>query len=237
MIAFDHKLIFSDNLQSKVWHKSLLRFSITPPSDTIKLLGHNRRLTLFKTKNWVWTSYSWQPIWIVGSAAGNLPTILAWFTAHKKALVAALHTDVACGHRGNPAGSLRVIRTYATPVLAPLVLTKAKETMIELHHKEIITNVHIFFLVHLSVSHLLPCWKLARLCSIYVNCQILAWSPGLLTTFSTLMQPTSSPLAQLHQNYGSLIFRISGSNTVQYSSPIIASQTPSIQRKFQKVGQ
>ena len=91
--------------------------------------------------------------------------------------------------------------------------------------------------LYTSVSHLLPCWKLARLCSIYVNCQILAWSPGLLTTFSTLMQPTSSPLAQLHQNHGSLIFRISGSNTVQYSSPIIASQTPSIQRKFQKVGQ
>ena len=31
MIAFDHKLIFSDHLQGKVGHKSLLRFSITPP--------------------------------------------------------------------------------------------------------------------------------------------------------------------------------------------------------------
>ena len=31
MIAFDHKLIFSDNLHIKVGVKSLLRFSITPP--------------------------------------------------------------------------------------------------------------------------------------------------------------------------------------------------------------
>ena len=32
MIAFDHKFIFSDNLQSKVAAKYLLRFKITPPS-------------------------------------------------------------------------------------------------------------------------------------------------------------------------------------------------------------
>ena len=88
---------------------------------------------------------------IVRSTAGNLPTILARFTAHKKALGAVLHTGVARGHRGNPAASLRVVRTYGTPVLlsglAPLVLTKAEETMIELHHKETISNV----------QRLLPC--------------------------------------------------------------------------------
>ena len=78
----------------------------------------------------------------VRSTAGNLQTIKARFTAHKKVLGAVFHIGVAHGHRGNPHVSLRVIRTYGTQVLlsglTPLVLTKADETLIELYHKEII---------------------------------------------------------------------------------------------------
>ena len=43
MIAFDHKLIFSDNLQAKVAFKYLLRFIITPPSDKNKFCKKSER--------------------------------------------------------------------------------------------------------------------------------------------------------------------------------------------------
>ena len=39
MIAFDHKLIFSDHEHHKVGHKYLLRLSITPPREFIKLIN------------------------------------------------------------------------------------------------------------------------------------------------------------------------------------------------------
>ena len=42
-IAFDHKLIFSDNLQAKVAFKYLLRFIITPPSDKNKFCKKSER--------------------------------------------------------------------------------------------------------------------------------------------------------------------------------------------------
>ena len=51
------------------------------------------------------------------SSAGNSPTILARFTAHRNALRAVLHTGMARGHRGNPAASLHVDQVYGIPVL------------------------------------------------------------------------------------------------------------------------
>ena len=79
------------------------------------------------------------------SSLGNYLPIFTRITAHKKALGAVLHTGIARGHRGNPAASLHVVQLYGVPVLlsgvSTLVLTKADETLIEQHHKEIIRNI------------------------------------------------------------------------------------------------
>ena len=82
---------------------------------------------------------------MVRSVTGNLPGILERFKAHKKALGAVLHAGLARGHRGSPAASLNVLQIYGTPVLlsglAPLVLSKSEETLIDQHHKEIVSNI------------------------------------------------------------------------------------------------
>ena len=82
---------------------------------------------------------------MIRSITGNLPGILERFKAHKKALGAVLHAGLARGHRGSPAASLNVLQIYGTPVLlsglVPLVLSKSEETLIDQHHKEIISNV------------------------------------------------------------------------------------------------
>ena len=78
-------------------------------------------------------------------ATSNTVTIFTRFTAHKRALGAVLHAGLARGHRGNPAAGLRVEQLYGVPVLlsglAPLVLTKSEESLIEQHHKQIIMNI------------------------------------------------------------------------------------------------
>ena len=77
---------------------------------------------------------------MVRSTAGNNLTIMTRIIAHRKALAGVIHTGMARGHRGNPAASLRVELLHCTPVflsgLAPLVLTKKDETLVDLHHKE-----------------------------------------------------------------------------------------------------
>ena len=77
---------------------------------------------------------------MVRSVAGNLPTILARISAHKKALGAVLYTGIARGHRGNPAASLHVERVYASPVLfsglAALVLSEHEVNIVNQHYKE-----------------------------------------------------------------------------------------------------
>ena len=77
---------------------------------------------------------------MVRSVSGNLPTILARFTAHKNALGAVLHTGMARSHRCNPAASLHVHTMYAAPVLfsgiAPLVLSAQETNLVNQQHKE-----------------------------------------------------------------------------------------------------
>ena len=51
---------------------------------------------------------------LIRSTSGNLPSILANITAHKRALGAVLHTGIARAHRGNPAASLRYSRCMPT---------------------------------------------------------------------------------------------------------------------------
>ena len=77
---------------------------------------------------------------ILRSTAGNGPTILARIGSHKRALAAILHVGLSRNHRGNPSGSLKVHNLYCTPVLfsglAPLILSKSEEDMIEKHYKD-----------------------------------------------------------------------------------------------------
>ena len=78
-------------------------------------------------------------------ATSNTVTIFTRFTAHKRALGAVLHAGLARGHRGNPGAGLRVEQLYGVPVLlsglAPLLLSKVEENMIEQHHKQILMNI------------------------------------------------------------------------------------------------
>ena len=79
------------------------------------------------------------------SSAGNSPTILTRFIAHRNALRAVLHTGMARGHRGNPAASLHVDQVYGIPVLlsglGPLVFSKPEFNLVNQHHKEITSNL------------------------------------------------------------------------------------------------
>ena len=84
-------------------------------------------------------SDSAEHVGIQRSTAGNGPTILARFAAHRKALQGVLHTGMAKGHRGNPSKGLQIDKLYAIPVLmsglAPLVLSNQEINMIDQHHK------------------------------------------------------------------------------------------------------
>ena len=85
------------------------------------------------------------------TSSGNDIPIFSRITAHKNALAAVLHTGIARGHRGNPVASLRVEQLYGVPVLlsglAPLVMTKAEESVIDSHHRDTVS----------SLQRLLPC--------------------------------------------------------------------------------
>ena len=82
---------------------------------------------------------------VVRSVAGNLPSLLARITAHKKALGAVLFSGLARNHSSNPAASLRIHQLYANPVLfngiGSLVLTDQETYVISQHHKETILRL------------------------------------------------------------------------------------------------
>ena len=77
---------------------------------------------------------------MIRSTTGNLPTILARITAHRKALGAVLRTGMARGHRGNPAASLQVEKLYGVPVLlsghGALYLLKIEVDLVDQHSYE-----------------------------------------------------------------------------------------------------
>ena len=52
---------------------------------------------------------------VLRSVHGNQPSLLARFTAHRKAIFSILPVGLARGHRGNPATSMRVERIYGAP--------------------------------------------------------------------------------------------------------------------------
>ena len=77
---------------------------------------------------------------MVRCTSGNIPSLLARMTAHKKALGAVLHAGLAKSHRGNPAASIHVERVYASPVLfsglGALVISDHEVKILNQHHKE-----------------------------------------------------------------------------------------------------
>ena len=85
---------------------------------------------------------------VVRSTTGNLPTIFARITAHKKALGAVIHTGMARSHRGNPRVSLRIERLYGIPVLlsglSSLIISSKEEHLIEQHLKDILSGLQRF---------------------------------------------------------------------------------------------
>ena len=82
---------------------------------------------------------------ILRSTEGNLPTIMARITAHKRAVGSVLHIGMARNHRGNPHAGIRVERLYGIPVLlsgiGALVISQKEEDLINQHHKDILTGI------------------------------------------------------------------------------------------------
>ena len=167
-IADDTALI-SNNLQNLQFLLHLTeifcnKYHVTICAEKTKLQVYHNKKTELKAKYARMTN----PINIIGNkvefveraehvgivrstSSGNDIPIFSRITAHKNALAAVLHTGIARGHRGNPVASLRVEQLYGVPVLlsglAPLVLTKAEESAIDSHHRDIVA----------SLQRLLPC--------------------------------------------------------------------------------
>ena len=82
---------------------------------------------------------------LLRSTSGNGPTILARFTAHKRALAAVMQTGLAKGHRSNPVFGMRIEQLYGVPVLfsglAALILSKKEVGMIDRHYLETIRQI------------------------------------------------------------------------------------------------
>ena len=76
---------------------------------------------------------------IIRSQEGNLPEIMDRIKSHQGALGAVLHAGGARSHRGNPAASLRLEKTYALPVLlsglGSLALLQSELDVIDHHVK------------------------------------------------------------------------------------------------------
>ena len=82
---------------------------------------------------------------ILRSSTGNLPTIMARITSHRRAVGSVLHIGMARSHRGNPHAGLHVIQVYGVSVLlsglGALVISQNEEDLIHQHHKEILTGI------------------------------------------------------------------------------------------------
>ena len=88
---------------------------------------------------------------VIRTADGNMTNILNRITSFKKALGSLLSSGLARGRNSNPAVSLRVLNTYATPVLmsglASLVLSPKEVATIDQQFKRTLQNI-----LKLSVS-------------------------------------------------------------------------------------
>ena len=82
---------------------------------------------------------------VLRSITGNGPTILARFSAHRRALSGIMHVGLGKGHRGNPALGLRVEKLYAAPVLlsglASLKLSRKEVMQLDQHYCETLRQI------------------------------------------------------------------------------------------------
>ena len=124
----------------------------------VKICGEKTKLQVYNTKNMnIPVEYSKKtvPLFIddkhidfnttaehlgmLRSIQGNNVTIMTRITAHRQALTGVLHSGMARGHRGSPVTSLHIEKMFASPVLlsglAPLLLTRKEENLIDQHHK------------------------------------------------------------------------------------------------------
>ena len=81
----------------------------------------------------------------IRSIDGNLPHILNRLAAHRKAMSATLSSGVACKSRVNPVVSLRLEKTYGSPVLlsglSSLVIGASEFSVIDQHYKNTYQNI------------------------------------------------------------------------------------------------
>ena len=121
----------SEKTKLQAFHTKQMKFPVDYAKQTHSININNEYIDFSDTA---------EHVGMVRSVTGNLPTILARISAHKKALGAILHTGIARGHRGNPAASLHVQRVYASPVLfsglAALVLSVHETNVVNQHYKE-----------------------------------------------------------------------------------------------------
>ena len=126
-----HVNLCSEKTKLQAFHTKQMEMPVDYAKKTNSIKINNEQIDFSETA---------EHVGMVRSIAGNLPTILARISAHKKALGAILYTGIARGHRGNPAASLHVERVYASPVLfsglAALVLSEHETNIVNQHYKE-----------------------------------------------------------------------------------------------------
>ena len=80
-----------------------------------------------------------------GHHSSNSPAVVTRIAAHARALFRLLNLGLAKGHRTNPATSLRIEQTFASPVhysgLAPLLLTKPELSTLNVYSRKILTRI------------------------------------------------------------------------------------------------
>ena len=82
---------------------------------------------------------------VIRSVNGNMPSILARIAAFKKALGSLISFGLARSSRSNPVASLRILSSYATPVLmsglASLALSSKEIAVIDQQYKRTLQNI------------------------------------------------------------------------------------------------
>ena len=133
------------------------KYQVQLSSDKTKLLVYHRKDQQATVDYWqhinpikvngipIKFSETAEHVGMLRSVVGNLPSLLARISAHKRALGAVLHSGLARSHRANPAASLRIQRLYTNPVLfsdiGSLVLNSQESQVVAQHHKETISNL------------------------------------------------------------------------------------------------
>ena len=125
----NHVQLCAEKSQLQIFHPHKTRIELADDINPINIQGKS-----------IPFSITAEHVGILRSTDSNLPTLIARFAAHKRAISAVLHTGLALGHRANPNAGLRVHQLYGVPVLlsglAALPLSTSDIDMIEKHYCE-----------------------------------------------------------------------------------------------------